>query len=558
MIVAAISNTVTGIDASSWATLETIAPITGATIGSPWHPVDQDASPAVYTCQVGGETFRLSHFRPNRRGDADRALQFSKELAERGIAAETVLAVRSDAEMAWVISREDAPSTPLLEWMLAQRSRGKEGLREIRKMTRRAGRLLAKLHNAGLFHQNLQSDSLRVRTDRKTPRCVVMNLHQIRRVRWPRRQVRVRNLACSLHACFLRGSQMDRLRFCRAYLSESGQRGSLRGWAWLIELAAERVRRTRAARCDRGIRGTNRCFSQIRLSSSWRARVMLQPCSTCTEQKFTRDGWLALLSDPAALIDPSDAVVVRESPSGRVLQRRITLDGTELDVFIKQPLWSHGWRRWLAPIRRSRSMRAFNRGHRLLHRGVSTAIPLAAVESRRVGLLRQSFLISLAVPGPHLSDYMTGHLCETSSTQYQLAQHTLWALGRMLWGLHGSGYTHRDLKASNVHLLSRENEPPEIVLIDLDGLYRPMVLTSYQRYRDLMRLNVTLLQCGSVNHSGRLRMLLGYMRHAGCGRINFKPTWRLLEQWSREKVQQRMDRRQRRQRDARLQKGGGE
>ena len=121
--------------------------------------------------------------------DTDRVLRFAKELAELNIATEAV-------------SSREVASTPLLEWMLAQRSRGKEGLREIRKMTCRAGRLLAKMHNAGLFHDNLQSESLRVRTDGKTPQCVVMNLHQMRRVRWPRRQVRVRNLARSLHACF--------------------------------------------------------------------------------------------------------------------------------------------------------------------------------------------------------------------------------------------------------------------------------------------------------------------------------------------------------------------
>ena len=282
----AIPSTVTVVDAASRATLETIAPITGATVGSTWLPVDTDSSPAVYTCQAGGETFRLSQFQTTGRGDVDRALQFSNALAERGIAAEEVLAVRSDAEMEWVISREVA-ATPLLEWMLTQRSRGKEGLREIRKMTRRVGRLLAKMHNAGLFHENLQSESLRVRTDGKTPQCIVMNLHQMRRIRWPRRQVRVRYLARSLHACFLRGSQMDRLRFFRAYLEASGQRGSLRGWAWLIELAAERYRRKRVAKHDRRIRGNNRYFAKLSLAgavpavtTSWSTHAVSSPAET--------------------------------------------------------------------------------------------------------------------------------------------------------------------------------------------------------------------------------------------------------------------------------------
>ena len=62
-----------------------------------------------------------------------------------------------------------------------------------------------------------------------------------------------------------------------------------------------------------------------------------------------------------------------------------------------------------------------------------------------------------------------------------------------------------------------------------------------------MRLNVSLLECPVVNHAGRLRMLLGYLRRPGIGRINFKPYWRTLEEWSARKLRQQIRLCQRRQ-----------
>jgi hypothetical protein len=48
-----------------------------------------------------------------------------------------------------------------------------------------------------------------------------------------------------------------------------------------------------------------------------------------------------------------------------------------------------------------------------------------------------------------------------------------------------------------------------------------------------------------------MRMLLGYLRRPGCGRINFKPYWRVLEQWSASKLDQQIRSRRKRQKAAR-------
>jgi hypothetical protein len=66
-----------------------------------------------------------------------------------------------------------------------------------------------------------------------------------------------------------------------------------------------------------------------------------------------------------------------------------------------------------------------------------------------------------------------------------------------------------------------------------------------------MRLNVSLLACPTVNHAGRLRMLLGYLRRPGCGRLDFKPYWRVLEAWSHRKIEEQIRSRRKRQKAAR-------
>jgi hypothetical protein len=92
---------------------------------------------------------------------------------------------------------------------------------------------------------------------------------------------------------------------------------------------------------------------------------------------------------------------------------------------------------------------------------------------------------------------------------------------------------------------------PEVVLLDLDGLSRWRHLSTARRFQGLMRLNVALLNCPTVNHAGRLRMLLGYLRRPGCGRIDFKPYWRVLETWSQKKIQKQIRARRTRQKAVR-------
>jgi hypothetical protein len=124
-------------------------------------------------------------------------------------------------------------------------------------------------------------------------------------------------------------------------------------------------------------------------------------------------------------------------------------------------------------------------------------------------------------------------------------------MGRTLQRLHDHADAHRDLKSNNLIVRWSPGRNAELVLLDLDGLKRMRRVSARRRCQGLMRLNVSLLESPVVNHAGRLRMLLGYLRRPGGGRVAFKPYWRTLEEWSAKKLKQQLKALQKRQRATR-------
>ena len=272
--------------------------------------------------------------------------------------------------------------------------------------------------------------------------------------------------------------------------------------------------------------------------------------SQAAEVEFAAEAWRRLLSSPESLTEPGEgrAAVLKDARSSLVVRRRITVGPHRLDVFIKQPRRKHFWKIIVDCFRPSRPMRAFKLGHALLTQRIATALPLVALERRFGPVLLDSILITEAVNYPRLHDFLNMYLARppagdvslSPKQQMALAQAVLWRMGRLLQKLHDNRFAHRDLKANNMLVRWSPGELPEIVLVDLDGLRRKPLITEKRRFQGLMRLNVSLLKCPVVSRAGRLRMLLGYLRRPGCGRINFKPYWRVLEQWSKRKLQQQI------------------
>ncbi|MFP4356533.1 MAG: lipopolysaccharide kinase InaA family protein [Phycisphaerae bacterium] len=535
-----------------------------------WQHVKQNASRTVHRGRAGQLDIFVKHFHSHsllhrlagRIGRSDAQVEFEamEHLLARGVRTLRPLAACWTGPNQWVATEALEPSQDLATWHEDQLDRGDQGRRQIRLATRLLGKLIGRMHACGVLHNDLHCGNVLIDQAADRLELVLTDLHRTSRRRRLSRRSRAMNLAQLLHDRFEFSSRNDRLRFLKSYLRASGAGGSIRGWQRLIEHLSARHRRRQHAKRDRRAMGNNRYFHRMQIGP-WKGHVILASKrklagSLAAHQKFTLPQWQEALGDIDSLTSGPDVEVVKQSGSGIVVRRRLTIGGVEVDVFIKRPRRKRRWKVLLDCLRTSRTLRAFQLGHALLTRRISTALPLAAFEIRRGPCLKDSILITEAVEAPNMQEFFETWLSKTPKgdtpltvgQQRHLAQEVLARLGRMLQILHDNSFAHRDLKASNILVLWSPGQRPEVVLIDMDGLKHVWLITTRRKYQGLMRLNVSLLLCDSVNHAGRLRMLLGYLRRPGCGRIDFKPSWRVLELWSARKIRQQIRSRRKKQR----------
>ncbi|MBI5723840.1 MAG: hypothetical protein HZA50_07780 [Planctomycetes bacterium] len=528
-----------------------------------WQAVKTNASRTVYRGRLNGVNVYLKHFhrksliyRLTRRiglSDAMRELRFSRYLAGRGVVTVQALAAMCSGSTEWLLTKAVEPACQADKWHQERLAEGLQGRLAIRKVSIELARMLANLHDAGVVHSDLHCGNVMLRTDGPDAQPVLMDLHRASKRGGLSRKLRAANLAQLLHDRHDFTTRTERLRFLTCYLTACRARGTLRGWQLLIDDFAFSHRRRQFAQRDKRIFGRNRYFSPIRPGGLWRGHVVLaskrrMAGSQAADLQFTLNDWNQALADPQALLTGPNVKVVKDSPSCLVIRRKIQVGPHELDVFVKRYRRKHSWKAAVDCFRPSRAVRAFRVGHEMLTRRIATAMPLAALELRAGPLLKDSILITEAVDGERLHEFLAKWLSSppqgdaplSEPQQRRLAQEVLWLLGRLMQQLHDNRYVHRDLKSTNLLICWSPGASPELVLIDLDGLRRTAIMTAKDRLLGLMRLNVSLLKCPVVNRAGRLRMLLGYLRRPGCGTIEFKSYWRLLDEWSGRKLTQQI------------------
>jgi len=539
-----------------------------------WEQVKHNASRTVYRKEVAGRLIYLKHYHSrtivHRIGrllgfsDAKFEMRFSGFLASRGVQTPQALAAMCANGTEWLAMLAVAPAELAHEWQLRRLSAGPAGRRAVQQAIIALARTVGRMHAIGVIHCDLHAGNILIRTDDKEPMPVLMDLHRMKRRRRLSRRARVANLAQLFHDRAEWTTRTERLRFLKHYLRASSAGGSLRGWQSMVEQFARRHRRRLYAQRDRRTVSDNRYFQRIKLGRGWRGYVILASKrrmggSSAAELVFEAEDWRRALERPEQLLAGAGVRVIKSTPSVEVVRTTLRLGKREVNVIVKRSRRKRAWKIVLDCFRRAKPIRAFRLGHALLTRRIATALPMAALQ-RRVGpLLLDSILITEAVDAPQLYQFLNQWLTSgpgggsplSAPQRRQLTREVLGQMGKLLQRLHDNSFHHRDLKGQNMLVRWSPGSCPQIVLVDLDGLRRVRRLTQKQMFHGLMRLNVSLLRCPPVNHAGRLRMLLGYLRRPGCGRINFKPYWRVLETWSARKLRQQIRSRRKKQRAAR-------
>jgi tRNA A-37 threonylcarbamoyl transferase component Bud32 len=395
------------------------------------------------------------------------------------------------------------------------------------------GRMLARMHEAGIAHHDLHPGNLLLRLDADDQvELFLIDLHAVRAgapLSWRARRANLILLNCWFS---LRSDRTDRLRFWRAYESVAGthpgagddlERGTL----------ASNLRMWR--KMDRRSLGGNRHFH----------RVHAEGMAGHAVADLTAEALAPLLADPDAPFERPDAIVLKRSPSSAVVE--IDLPGTNgpRHVIYKRFAVTRWSDPWTALFRPAPALRSYVLGHGLLLRCLPTPRPLAVWHRYRRGLPHEGYLLTEKVADALDLRTFVDRLHSLPGAQCQTRlRYLIDQIAHLLATLHQRRLSHRDLKAANmligsVSTLSRE-EDVHFYLIDLVGVRRLRKLRRARRVQNLARLNTSFLDHPGLTRSDRLRFLRVYLRWGLRGRCGWKRWWRQIAEATANKVQRNL------------------
>jgi tRNA A-37 threonylcarbamoyl transferase component Bud32 len=456
------------------------------------------------------------------------------------------------------------PSQPLNEFWRLLQSDNEDARRraDTAQLAERLAELIARAHQSGFEHLDMHAANILVQpVAPREYRTVFVDLHTARLGTPIDDRAVVRNLA-QLNQWFRRHSSlMDRLRFLRAYFRWRNEYEHAFAHARPLGLTFEQL--VRALRVgadrhadrlwnqrDRRAARKGRYFSRVRVRGGWRGMVYLtckQPLdeSPLSRRVLTADWWKHQLREPLHWFEGPQRALCKDSHSAQVARAALPHPDGDVPVIIKRPL-ARNWRRALSQLLPpSRSVRGWRVGNALLHRDIAVARPLAVLERRRGPFVRDSLLITEAIPNAmDLDQHLRAAFRELRPRAWVRHKRELTRLlVRHVRRLEDRGFAHRDCKAGNL-LVVRE---PRLALlwIDMDGLrlLPPRDREPGPQLVPLTRLHVSLLEAPGLTRTDRVRFLRDYCSRFGGTPDAWRAVWRALERSVRDKLTARKRRR---------------
>jgi tRNA A-37 threonylcarbamoyl transferase component Bud32 len=397
-----------------------------------------------------------------------------------------------------------------------------------RNLARELGRLIARVHNAGILHRDLHAANLLVRLDPENHiRLFLADLHAVRLgppLDW---RTSRENLVILNRWFSLQVGRTDRRRFWQEYCRARPLFASQHGHD-LRELARELDGRTWVSNRLFWRQRDRRCL----VTNRYYQRVHGNGTSGMVVRDLDRRIADQLLADPDGPFRSSAAKILKDSRSSTVAELEWVINGQVQPLIYKRFRATTWHDRWARLVRRGPALRSWVFGHGLRERGLRTARPLAVIHRRRGALSCDSYLLTEKIqPAVNLRRWVD-NLAALPAKQRQFSlRQRIDQVAKLARDLHKRHLSHRDLKALNILVAD-----DKLWLIDLDGVTRHRRLTRARRAQNLARLHVSFHQNPNVSRTDKLRFLRAYMLWGLMGKGGWKKWWHKIATKSLAKI----------------------
>ena len=217
-------------------------------------------------------------------------------------------------------------------------------------------------------------------------------------------------------------------------------------------------------------------------------------------------------ADPDRLFELPGCQVIKDQKKIKVGRVKIKILGDLKTIYIKR-YNAFSWRYRLGSLfQTSGALRSVRGAAILSDSDISTAYPLAAMDSRSWGMLNSSFFLSEAIEDGKTADayWLEDLLAVKGKEGAGRRKRFLQRLGELFRSLHQRNVYHNDLKDANILVRSESSrEGEQFYLLDLEGIRRYRRLNRRRRTKNLVQLNRTLGKY--LRTTDKLRFLESYL-----------------------------------------------
>ena len=423
------------------------------------------------------------------------------------------------------------------------------------------GKLVARIHEAGILHHDLHAANLLVRvTADDRVQLFVIDLLAVK-IGLPLDWKQSRENLVMINCWFtFRVNRADRLRFWKAYF-EARQLGVWQRDAYGTKHYTEGLREIEELSWQRNLRFWKRRDKRCLYNGRYYRRIKGAGVVGHAVTEIEPRDLAELLKNPDAPFIRPGVCVLKESASSTVIEMDFPVNGRLRRVIYKRfrvTSWTDPLTSWVRP---TPALRSWLHGQGFRERGLPTARPFVVLHRTKLGMWREGYLLTEKIDhADDLHDSLQGLNAVLPARRTELLRQLIERVARTIRALHQRQLSHRDLKAANI-LARRWNAPPHepsaysqdiqnllytpessVWLIDLVGVECFRELSHGRKVQNLSRLNASFHGSGEITRTDRLRFLLTYLNCGAFGRCDWKSWWKEIDRATWKKVQRNLRR----------------